>query len=373
MKFIKKRRSENILKISAYNPNTFNAFDGLIAFLVAIIGFYALGYAVRPLASFLYKTLKWDYFLVQSINLIISQAFIILVAFLFFKIKKVTPFSAQGYTTKINALDASFSIMLCLGIGLCFYSLHDNFHNLMTDIFGDLGLGYPDGVIEKSNLIFITIYSFILTPVLPAVCEELLFRGVIMRGLNEKGEVFGIVFSSVLFALMHGSVGMILLQFLLGLSISIISHVMKNHIYGVIMHFANNLFLGIVLSLSLIFVDEFAKFGSLVGAFTSIFGIVFLLVAGYYFLNKHLANYKKKILNVEPKHSPFEKTLTIKFKSEDGFYEKYYDQSDDFERQTNTPFLYNGKFIKYNKKSNLIVVGILSGISLILAIINLFV
>ena len=263
--------------------------------------------------------------------------------------------------------------MLCLGIGVTFYSIHDEFHLEMQNIFGDLGLDYPEGVIEKSNIIFLTIYAFVLTPTLPAICEELLFRGVIMRGLSEKGVVYGIVFSSILFALMHGSVAMILLQFLLGLGIAIVTHITKNHVYGVVIHFSNNLLLSIVLSLSQIFIEEFAIFGSLVNAFTMIFGIVFLLISSYYFLNKYLAFYKKKILNIEPTHSEFEKVEKIKYKSQDGFYEKPYDMSDEYEIQTDVEFLYKGKFIKYNKKSKLPLVIILSAISLVLAVLNLFI
>ena len=229
MKKSNSKTKSKALNVKSYNPNSFNAVDGLLAFIFAVVGFYGLGYAVRPLARYLYNTLKWDYFLVQSINLIISQAFIIAVALVFFKVRKVTPFSAQGYDKKVNFLDLSFSLMLCLGIGITFYSIHDDFYEQMQGIFGDLGLGYPDGVLENSNMIIMAIYALVLTPTLPAICEELLFRGVIMRGLNEKGVVYGVVFSSFLFALMHGSVAMILLQFLLGLGMAIITHVTKNH------------------------------------------------------------------------------------------------------------------------------------------------
>jgi hypothetical protein len=262
--------------------------------------------------------------------------------------------------------------MLCLGIGITFYSIHDDFYEQMQGIFGDLGLGYPDGVLENSNMITMAIYALVLTPTLPAICEELLFRGVIMRGLNEKGVVYGVVFSSFLFALMHGSVAMILLQFLLGLGMAIITHVTKNHYYAVAIHFSNNLFLSIVMALSQIFTGEYLKLGNLVSAFTSVFGIAFLLIASFYFLNKYLANYKRKILGVEPTHSEFEEIEQIKYKSQDGFYQKPFYKDDQEEKRLNVPFLYKGKFINYNKNSKLPLVIILSIISFVLAVLNLF-
>lgn len=55
--------------------------------------------------------------------------------------------------------------------------------------------------------------------VLAPVCEEFIFRGVILQSLRPYGRGFAILFSSLLFAMMHGNVGQFPLTFLVGLAL----------------------------------------------------------------------------------------------------------------------------------------------------------
>jgi len=48
--------------------------------------------------------------------------------------------------------------------------------------------------------------SVITAAAIPAVCEELLFRGVVMSAWESRGTKFAVIVSAVLFALMHGNI-----------------------------------------------------------------------------------------------------------------------------------------------------------------------
>ncbi len=378
MKPIKNELSKSLKNNKYYNPNTFNAVDGLVAYIIALVLMFGVGKLISIPVKFLISSkILTDYFLIQILLSALSQAIIVIIALIFFKIRNVGVFSGEGYIKKVNAVDTLMAVMLTLGVALCFSPLHYDFFDYMTGIFGDLGLEIPESVIDKSNPLFIMFYAFMLVPILPAVCEELLFRGVVMRGMAEKGQVFAIVGSSLLFAIMHGSVGMVILQFLLGIAIAIIVTLTKNHIYGCVMHFANNFFIGIISGLPEIVNESIPGTKNVVSAFIALFGIAFLIISAYYFFKKYLSKYKKDILGVEKKCCKFEKTLKICYSTINTCSYEYFETDFDSKninfKDNNIVFLNGDKFVNFNKKSSTKLTYILFALSIILAITTFFI
>jgi membrane protease YdiL (CAAX protease family) len=77
---------------------------------------------------------------------------------------------------------------------------------------------------------------------LPAVAEELFFRGSLQKVLFRwtKKPWLAIGISSLVFALLHGTVLKIVPIFTLGVMLGVMYHVTKNLWYGIITHFCNN-------------------------------------------------------------------------------------------------------------------------------------
>lgn len=73
-----------------------------------------------------------------------------------------------------------------------------------------------------------------------AICEEIMFRGVIQRGFERFGTVKSILFSSFLFALMHFDFHKLFGTFLLGALIGFIVYRTNSIFSGMFAHFANN-------------------------------------------------------------------------------------------------------------------------------------
>ncbi len=379
MKPIKNELSKSLKGNKYYNPNTFNAIDGLLAYFTILIAFFAVGKLLQPCVNYIVdRKIIGDYFLLEILLGLISQGIILAVAITFFKIKKVGFFSGEGYTFNVNAIDLLMSVMLILAIGLCFYSLHVSFLDDMTGIFGDLGLTIPESVVKNSNIFYMAFYTFIIVPIFPAIIEELLFRGIVMRGMAKNGVVFSIIGSSILFATMHGSVGMLILQFLVGLSIGIVVTITKNHFYGVAMHFTNNLFLSIILTLPDMAGGIAPHLEFVVSAFVTIYGIVFLIISAYYFLKKYMAKYKAEILGVKKQKSQFEKTPLVCYSflnyCDREYYLKEYASLDkDLIENTNTVFLYKDKFVKFNKNSSAKLTYILYALALVVSCVMIFI
>ena len=77
--------------------------------------------------------------------------------------------------------------------------------------------------------------------VLPAVLEEILFRGLIALDLSFLGIVRSALLSAALFALYHFSPAKTLYQFVLGFVFALVALKSGSVIPGMILHFVNNL------------------------------------------------------------------------------------------------------------------------------------
>lgn len=70
-----------------------------------------------------------------------------------------------------------------------------------------MGIGFYEGSGFKFysfNLVVISIFSVIIRAIFASVCEEVFFRGVLLKYLTKyKGKPFGIIVSSAIFALPH--------------------------------------------------------------------------------------------------------------------------------------------------------------------------
>lgn len=77
---------------------------------------------------------------------------------------------------------------------------------------------------------------------LPALIEEFALRGVIMQPLRKYGDIFAIVMSALVFALMHGNMVQAPFAFIAGITIGYFVIATGSIWTGVLIHFANNLF-----------------------------------------------------------------------------------------------------------------------------------
>ena len=100
-------------------------------------------------------------------------------------------------------------------------------------------------------------YLILITPltILPAICEELLFRGLIFKGFKKHGKIFSITISALMFSIFHMAISQTVYPILIGLLFGVIMFYENNIYYCIVMHFINN-FLALTLSylkISLVF------------------------------------------------------------------------------------------------------------------------
>ena len=100
----------------------------------------------------------------------------------------------------------------------------------------DQSLLYP---ISPAVQIVMMIFT---TAIVPAICEELLFRGAILTNLTPYGRGVSILFSAFLFGLMHQNVFQIVYTMILGVILGYVYVKTKSLLCCMLIHFFNNLF-----------------------------------------------------------------------------------------------------------------------------------
>ena len=367
-----------------YNPNSFTAVDSGLAFIIILALFFGLDNGFSAVINAIGPIENLDYYLVSIISTVISQGAIIGVAAIFAKVRHVSLLSGGGFKAEFDWLNILFGVMLILGISFLLTSAHFEF---VDDVYR---LAYGMSYDEYAELLqerihgnpgFALLYSLVLVPLLPCVCEEALFRGVIMKGLRNFGDFAAVIITSVFFCFMHGNFGQIILQFFGGLAITAVVMVTKNYVIGCAMHFANNLFVTLITVFNAV-VNEYAPgMELLLGAAQIICGIVFLLVSVVYFTKVYLATYKRKLTgkSEKPCAKDIENPALItngkdKMPSRENceFVVRTVLPTDLYENGANYYFYDGEKIVKINEKNNGKLAKVLLAAGLIISVVLIF-
>lgn len=107
---------------------------------------------------------------------------------------------------------------------------------LILNYFGKM---HEPAVFQTENINQLIINLFVIA-LIPAVFEELVYRGVILSAYERTGRFKAIVISSLLFALMHRDLQSLVGTFMLGLVLAYIVYRNNSIFAGMIAHFTNN-------------------------------------------------------------------------------------------------------------------------------------
>lgn len=259
-----------------YNPENFTSTQAAIVYIVLLAVFFVVPYLVAftGVPGLLYGLMGNDYAFLLCFSVLLSQIIIVGTGITASAIVGVNPVRGGGYDCRVDFTPMLFGCVLVMGIQICFAPLHAQFSDAAASLFPG-----AEGAEASGSIIFMLLY-LAMVPTLPCICEELVFRGILMRGFGRFGGVASVIISSAMFALFHGNFAQLIVQFIGGLAIGSCVYLTKNFAVGMVMHFFNNLF-------ALAFGVEEAMFGMLSGpAFAMlavVAGLVFLSVGIIYF------------------------------------------------------------------------------------------
>lgn len=172
-------------------------------------------------------------FSVQILTLFVLPLFLYCI---FLNVKPKQVFKTCNYE-KINVQTVLISFVLGL---LCFF-INVAVSSLFSGILTFTGYEYPTYSSSGGDY---SILSFLLevltTAIFPAFCEEFLHRGIVLQGTKHMGFKRAIVYSSLLFGLLHFNIGQVAYAFVIGLILGFVAVVSKNIFPAIIIHFTNN-------------------------------------------------------------------------------------------------------------------------------------
>lgn len=149
-------------------------------------------------------------------------------------------FFAGMWQTRRNMTPGSFFGLLALFVsGQLIFQWLAAIEELILNLFG---LSLIEAM-ELATVFTDTFSMFLYTCLFAPVVEEIVFRGLIMRGLEKYGKWFAIVASSVLFGLFHGNPAQSPYAFAVGLVMGYVA-MEYNLLWAMVMHMINNLVLG---------------------------------------------------------------------------------------------------------------------------------
>ncbi|MGN1212840.1 MAG: lysostaphin resistance A-like protein [Christensenellales bacterium] len=135
------------------------------------------------------------------------------------------------------------SVLICFAIGILVF-----FVNLFVASFFNMILSYAGfsssgsgATTESSYTIVNFLVEVVTVAILPAVCEEFVHRGLLLRGTADSiGYKKAIIISSVLFGLMHLNIQQFFYATILGLLMGFLVSMTRSIWPSIIIHFCNN-------------------------------------------------------------------------------------------------------------------------------------
>ena len=280
-----------------YNPNSFNALHASLAYL-AYWGLWL--FISLILAVALRSSGSVDIGLFSCLSTILLSAGLFLVTMIFSLSARVHPLNGGGFLVRKGCgTEILMTFVLVFGLASLLMPLSESFAiagEFISEAVSPIQPGNGGIEITEDGVGWMLLYIFIFVPILPAIFEVFLFRGVILRGFLQNGIVPAVVLSSLMFALAHGSYQQFIYQFLLALIIGFLVVETRNLLVGMVAHFAINFFAGwgmIPTALAMSWDgDGFPVYTAIVSLMQFLIGAVCVVAAVVYF-GKRLLHMQK--------------------------------------------------------------------------------
>ena len=133
--------------------------------------------------------------------------------------------------------------------------------------------------------------TIVLVSVLPAIGEEVLFRGGVARGLKRKNYLFAILMSGLMFSIFHGNAAQTVHQFFIGMVFGFFYFVTGSLLASMFAHLLNNLF-AVLFELALANVNITLSLGAEISIWVVVCIIGFVAM---YFLLRYMMKISKEV------------------------------------------------------------------------------
>lgn len=214
------------------NKQTNSSFKGCVIFWLSFLGGVFFQFIVISIIAIIFGKS-------QSETSLLSNIYITLVAYLalyggMFAICYFTHKPQKVLLKKISPL----KVLIYSSIAAATFFMLTPFINIINTWLSSLGLTQTPLEFELTTTnYFIAIIFLVL---LPAIVEELLFRGAIFSNMSKHGKTFASITTTLIFSFFHSSIFQTIYPILFGLLLCVIIIREQNIYYCMIAHAINN-------------------------------------------------------------------------------------------------------------------------------------
>ena len=228
----KKKENNKLFKDFSvmFTDNSFtpdDAVKGLLLFLV-----------FETVVSLLYQSVYFVGFTSDLwsfvFNIILDASFVLAVYIVAKNKKKNT-----AVEVKLNKKVSWLYYCLCFVISLVCIFGFSGLTKCFLEVLYSFGYQSVQSDIVISNVWMYLLYTLTIC-VIPAFCEEVLFRGLIFTGLKKINNVVGVLGSAFIFMIMHGGPDQTVHQFILGVILALAFLISGSIWVPIVIHFFNN-------------------------------------------------------------------------------------------------------------------------------------
>ncbi len=139
---------------------------------------------------------------------------------------------------RIDAIQMALLVLICIGTFFAAQFINQFAIDGMISVLGEPA--QITSVPTTSNVPQL-IFEIVITAILPAVCEEIFFRGLVMRAFERTSPVVAVLASSLIFAIMHANLQQLIYAFLFGLILGTVAIISDSLFASMTVHFTLNL------------------------------------------------------------------------------------------------------------------------------------
>lgn len=174
------------------------------------------------------------------INMLLTELVFFCLYFSYNKLNRIEQKSCNISFKKANV----WTCLLCVFVGiLSVFGFVLLIEGVFGNMFNAMGLlkNAGDTYQAPNNTVGYYFLNLFLLGIMPAICEELIFRGMIFQGLKEKFKPFtSVLLTALLFALMHQNIIQFIYPFILGFVLTVVMDKTNNLLYPMLIHGFNN-------------------------------------------------------------------------------------------------------------------------------------
>lgn len=276
---------------SYFGPRVSDGAGVYVAGFVFLYIFQAIALVVASFAGVNIENLKEAPVWFTWVIMIVNQCALVLAVWAYGKVAHKPLLNECKINVKLHWKQAAIIPLIVVASIMAFLPLAEGFVRLVTLITKeqptvDLGIGTKWWEI---------LISVLFMSVLPAIGEELLFRGGVARGLKRKNYVFAIVLSGFMFSIFHGNAAQTVHQFLIGMVFAYLYFVTGSLLASIFAHFLNN---ALAVALEAIFIN--VKIEMSVGSEIAVYVVMSLIgFVGLYFLLRFMMKVSKETKGIE--------------------------------------------------------------------------